>query len=95
MKFIIFLVCLFSSSYFFAAESEESDKIYLNPGQIVVSENNIYLELDNQWVPVKAVLVDKRGVYTKPCFLAWDCSSCGWPNNSRALVCANCGHPRF
>jgi hypothetical protein len=39
------------------------DHIYLKPGCVFVSENDIFIKIDNDIVPLEAIYCDENGVY--------------------------------
>lgn len=66
---LFFLICLFSSKGLSAAHVQnyaipkDQSKIYLNLNDLEVTENIIYIHLENNLIETKALRTDHQGVY--------------------------------
>ena len=79
--------------------AQKGDKIYINPETIVLYENKIYLNVDNNPIPISALFSDSHGIYISKKREAkentWVCPTCGWVNPSTSPVCQNTANHRL
>lgn len=80
------IVCLQSSLYahFFEKPRNNAEKFYVNPENITLSGNGIYLKLrDGQSIPVRSIQADDSGL-----FVALDKQE---ETNYTTYICPGCG----
>lgn len=90
MKWIAAFFCL--SIALFA--EDQSEKYYLTPGSLFMSERGLFIDVEGEFYPVMAVKTDEQGVYVDDWELKWDCAECKKPNLTWFTFCAWCGKPR-
>jgi hypothetical protein len=81
-SFIFFLIIgFFSASQGFSYEQQginRSEKIYVQLNQVLLSQNGIYVHLNNEWVPTEAIHLDTEGLYvTDNAIGDWKCPNTG------------------
>lgn len=96
-SFMFFLIIgLFSVSQGFSHDMQRIDrgeKIHVQPNQVYFSQNAIYVNLNNEWVPTEAIHVDAQGLYvTDNAIGDWKCPKCYHQNKWYHSRCQNCGH---
>jgi len=97
MKKVFFLaIAVFSFASGFCADGpkiESADKIYVKPHEISISENGMFLLLQNTWVAIEALHADEVGVYAaRPEIkLTWTCRHCNKENPWYVSECQHCG----
>jgi hypothetical protein len=96
-SFIFFLIIgFFSASQGFSYEQQginRSEKIYVQLNQVSLSENGIYVNLNNEWIPTEAIHLDTEGLYvTDNAIGDWKCPKCHHQNKWYHSHCQNCGH---
>ncbi len=68
------------------------DKIYVNPQAIIIYENQFYLNVSNNLMPVSGFFSDPAGIYMsvkKESEKGWTCPICGYYNPPEAMICIN------
>ena len=65
-KRIWIFLSFFLVFYPFWLGAEEEQKIYINPTQIGFSQKEIFVRIEDFWVPVKAIHSDENGLYFLP-----------------------------
>lgn len=100
MRYFIMLIVLFSGAAFAnqTQEFKQHEKRYIKPSQISFERNSIFVQLDNQWMPVASLHVDVEGIFvvrdereTDP--LHWRCPNCQFQNFIGDSKCKRCGWP--
>lgn len=90
MKFLTVFLALFGFATLFGKNKSE-DKIYLNSDQIAIQNNQLFVFLENQWIPTNALFSNENGVYVeKKWYEPWECSYCQAVNPPTNLVCWRC-----
>lgn len=77
------------------AFSNNAEKTYVRPDQISVAENQIFIHIDHQWVPITSLHADTGGIYTTDNIrdiFHWICPKCGYENGLFDKRCQNCGY---
>ncbi len=64
----LFALCVLANYSLFAELSagsvkEEGGKLYINEGNVCITTNGIFLDLDGQFLPISAVGKDEKGTY--------------------------------
>ena len=91
MRKFLLLFCLASFGAIFAHE-----KVYFSSDCVKLQQNQIFIQMENEWVPIQRISVDGRGyhVYSTDLPLGfWICRN-GHPNYPWNLVCSTCGAHR-
>jgi hypothetical protein len=64
------LFVLFAACKLYSCECEESSddrmmigRIYIQPQQLVIIKNAIFVTVEDQWVQIPGIYVDQRGLY--------------------------------
>ena len=93
MKSIFFLLLgLFTLSQGFCNERE---KIYIQPNQISIATDGIFVHLDNQWIPTETLHADANGIYItndlrdERKWIDWICPHCKTINGPLDFRCKN------
>ncbi len=66
-----------------------SEKVYLDPSQIFLSDKGIFIMLDRGLVQVQGIGVDAKGLYADTSY--WVCPRCSHENKSGYCDCHNDG----
>lgn len=102
--FVLSTLGIFSISQGFGNETQSSkcrEKIYVHSNQVSVSQNGIYVNVNNQWIPTDSLHTDAQGIYVMSDALVdekkwgpmyWICPECGYQNSFTSNACENCGH---
>ncbi len=99
MKYILFLFLLIGITCGYSAELpkfESSEKIYLQPEQISISENGIFVNIANAWFAIAAICHDAKGIYVDEArvgieYFTWECRYCHFVNPWYVNACQKCG----
>jgi hypothetical protein len=75
-------------------EFKPCEKIHLNPNQICIEPNGIFVNVFEQWFRTDALYVDGEGIYftnaqTEDWSIYWKCPSCGHVNGPLDSRCQN------
>jgi len=93
MKYALLIATVFALSYGDCAEErrlESCEKVYVQPGQISITGEGIFVYVSNEWLAAEALHADALGVYAKAKWM-WICSVCGYENSCCKPVCQECG----
>lgn len=87
MSFALFLgiFALLSPIVFYGNPVEESEqqKIYVQPAQIVIEVQGIFVHIESEWISVESIGIDSYGLYAKysnPDLRSWRCTRCNFIN---------------
>ena len=79
-------------------------KYYVQASQLAFVNQEIFAQVENDWIPVNGVHSDTHGIYVlsnHPYHTRWRCGYCGYNNNSWDTTCQNelpngkkCGNAR-
>ena len=74
----------------------EQEKTYVHLDQIHIDEEGIFVQIDNEWIPISGVYFDHSGLFIQNVELrgnpsSWVCSNCGTSNLRYKKVCVKCG----
>ena len=85
----LFAILCFASLY---SHNKIEDRIYLDGSHIAINNNQLFVCIENQWMPTDALFSDANGVYVlgRKWYEPWECSYCGAVNPPTRLVCWNC-----
>jgi hypothetical protein len=91
--YILFCVMCFIPSLFSIEKEDKVERVYVQPTQIAVQQNQILVLGNNQWQPIDALFSDSNGVYflSKKWYEPWECAYCQAINPPHRLICWNCG----
>ena len=72
------------------------EKIYVQPDQVAITNEGIFLQLNEEWVPTEAIQYDASGIFvtsiSSEWSFRWTCPKCGYENGPFSRKCGNCGH---
>jgi hypothetical protein len=66
MKYLAMFIVFFAFSYANCAERPRpaaSEKFYVHPSQVSISESGIFVRVENEWFPAEAIHTDASGIY--------------------------------
>lgn len=70
--------------------------MYVQPDQIAITHEGIFLQLYDEWIPTEALHYDTSGLFitnmSDEWSVHWTCSVCGYSNSLWRNTCKNCGH---
>ncbi len=93
IEFIFFCNLAFGQSEML---SNQYKKIYLQPEQITLTQDGIFVYIGNQWSSTDTLQSDAEGIYISQDerdWLQWKCPRCGYINSSVTdSHCRKCGH---
>jgi hypothetical protein len=76
--------------------SNQYKKIYVQPEQITLTQDGIFVYLENQWISTDILQVDAEGIYVSQDerdWFHWKCPSCQYINSSVTdSHCRKCGY---
>jgi hypothetical protein len=96
--FAIFAMSLFCGTLHAKNFNEKLDyepdltykKLYVDSEKIIISNNQLFLNLDNQLISLHSVFSDAHGVYLKaPIADSWWTCICGWEYSDEETRCQN------
>ena len=95
MKYFLFLFTLIGMSCGYSTEL--SEKIYLQPEQISISEKGIFVNISNAWFATAAICQDVKGLYVEEARIGsehftWECRYCHYVNPWYENACQKCGN---
>ena len=64
-KFTVLLLPFLFCMITVFCQSSQNEKIYIFPGQLGVTTDGIFVNLNEQWFEVKAVSSDENGIYVQ------------------------------
>ena len=77
--------------------TSRAERVYVQPHQILIEPNGIFVNISNQWFATESVSVDLEGIYVNNLAqeenvrLQWRCGKCGAINGPFDFRCQNCG----
>jgi hypothetical protein len=77
-------------------------KVYISPSNIYLSENQIYIRIGGELIPIQYLCCDDFGVYVSTEEIQrgqgrhgiWTCPKCGYENYDGINNCGQCGRDR-
>lgn len=75
-------------------EEVQLEKIYIDSSNIQIDKKQIYVYLDEDWVPTNAIYSDTQGTYIIQTKGGWTCSRCDYYNEDNNWTCDKCGARR-
>jgi len=96
MKYIYLLILtLWGMSHGYCLPVQyHQDKLYVQPNQITLSEEGIFVYLENAWHAAESVHADEQGIYITTLqdkTWNWKCPKCGHNNSWLVNKCEKCG----
>jgi hypothetical protein len=88
----LFFILLTSWAF---AQDNPSERICVQPDQILFHQNSIFVHIDNQWIETESIHADARGIYITDDIrdiFHWICPKCGYQNGLFDKRCQNCGY---
>ncbi|MEN9654440.1 MAG: hypothetical protein RL235_552 [Chlamydiota bacterium] len=90
-------LALASTNVLFATQHKDvskTRKIYVQPSQVQIENNHIFVQIHHQWVPTRSIHSDATGVYVEEYWgEPWLCGNCGLMTNGW-FACQHCGSPK-
>lgn len=85
MRYALFLAifALLSPTAFYGNPVEEPQKIYVQPAQIVINDQGIFVYVENEWISAESISIDSYGMYAQcsnPDLRTWRCTRCNFIN---------------
>jgi len=78
--------------------NERIEKIYLNPEDVIVEQECLYVVIEDHMIPATQINADEHGVFfTVDCYQpmgTWMCPRCGYTNTWFDSSCNNCPWPK-
>jgi hypothetical protein len=80
------------------------NRVYLEPGTVYISPNQIFLNLNGQLLPIETLSTDEGGIFvtvegvlnaTRKNNEAWKCRRCGRINSIEDKWCETCGRDPY
>lgn len=72
------------------------EKIYVQPNQIAICQEGIFIQHNDEWIATEAVHYDASGIFvthvSDEWSRYWTCAKCGHNNSAWRNTCANCGY---
>lgn len=72
------------------------EKIYVQPDQIAITNEGIFIKHNNEWIPTGSIQYDASGLFisntSDEWSIRWFCPKCGHSNAAWRNTCENCGH---
>ncbi|HKZ00410.1 MAG TPA: hypothetical protein VJ112_04525 [Rhabdochlamydiaceae bacterium] len=78
-------------------QNESCEKIYVDPSQVNIRENQIWVMMENQPFKTQAIFSDGKGIFIRDYYTGdcqdgfWQCRTCGACNENYYLWCRTCG----
>lgn len=110
MKYILLLILSLLPPVAFYGHSSlqvltEEAKVYINPSQLVFTDQAMLAFIEGEWVPIDALYKDSQGylasIKKDPNLNRWLCPNCRYNNNGWDKTCQReygngekCGYPR-
>lgn len=73
-----------------------NQKIYVDPNQVTIAPEGIFVQLGNDWIATDAVYHDSSGCYisgvSNEWSFYWTCPECGHENSPFNRSCEECGY---
>lgn len=89
-----FVACALAALPAFAGE-EAMEKVYINPSDIAITDQGIFVYQYGAWSPVQALFSDELGVFACDTQSYWECSHCGKCVSVVRNYCHSCLKPRY
>jgi hypothetical protein len=95
---ILFLINIWGVPYGFCEEQKRNEKIYIQPNQIHIESNGIFIKLFDEWIMTDSLSVDVNGVYVdhslrgERIHINWVCPKCSHENAWWRNSCEKCGY---
>jgi len=95
MKYALLIAMFFTLSYGNCAEEtrlEACEKVYVQPDQISITGDGIFVYVGNVWLAAKALHADAAGVFARGPDVDWTWTCpCGEENSVFRASCKKCG----
>lgn len=89
-----FIFVVLGSTY--GHELTKSEKWYVQPNQIAITEEGIFISMDDEWINADAIHRDHTGLYITKAedewSTKWECPKCHHSNSAWRNTCYNCGY---
>ncbi len=76
---------------------DSCEKLYLQPDQIAINEEGIFIQLGGEWMITNAIHRDGTGLYVSTAHdegtFSWECRVCHRKNGPLDSKCPGCGTP--
>lgn len=80
-----------------AQDNSDKERVYLAEQDVCFHKQQIFANLNGEWVPVRTISSDQQGVYVLARDLPfgfWVCDRCGTGNPPWRIACSTCGGPK-
>jgi len=74
----------------------DCEKFYVDSRDVAIENDQIYVRLDQVWVPALSISTDATGIYASvdPWHIRWICPRCTYNNSGEDSNCYKCGLAR-